>query len=383
MRELIEITAHSVNVDLRQKGVAGRAVPLYSRPLRLMPDGSLGVAYKGRLYPLGLDAKKRYLIEERSDSCDFAFGSLVDLPGIFELPYLETPMQFNPDGATFSWKIDVNHFGTFIYIDSIDDLVEDFVTALTNRYKYNIVSWGEAESQPGFRWYVQLPVGLLVEQLSHILEDYLDEASRTVLAVRERKSKDENIKLRQKLDELLKENQQLSDAHKQELEDLYLQYAVLEAELDELRAHSSHNVAVAESREQLQKLKKSDAERVVAQVLRGTYPSLAFTPDSPRVICEKFADSSMLWRVLGDLNAGVQLPLQKIHGAAGNAGWLELRKHISSGKDARGRLYCKPSKKAHQYDVVLHWKKDNKDQQNIMNTLSRYMPFDGPQCVAV
>ena len=382
-KDLIEITSYSVDVELKSRRAGARPIKIFSRPIRRMSNGEIGVLYKNRLYPLGLSAKKRFLIDEASDTYSPISAEFVELPAICELPYLETPNQYAPEGSNFSWKIELNHFGTYIFLDAGDDIVESFVVSLTKKYKLNIVSWGVAETRPGFPWYIQLPVGLLLDQLHRLLNDYIVQVSQKTLIQKVQRSSDENRKLREELDEMLNENQKLSESHRRELQELYDSYGALEAEVAELRAAASYNVEASELHRDVQKLRKSDAERVIAQILRSTFSSLAFTPDSPRLICEKFANSSMLWSTLNDLNSGNKVPLQKIHGAAGNAGWLELRKHISSGEDARGRIYCRPSKKAHHFDVVLHWKKDSKDQQSIMNALSRYLPFDGPESVLV
>ena len=95
----------------------------------------------------------------------------------------------------------------------------------------------------------------------------------------------------------------------------------------------------------------------------------------------RFEGSIAIWEVLKRLNAGDQLRLQKINGIAGKAGWLELRKHINTGNDDRGRLYCRRSNKQHNFDVFVHWKKNDKDQVNLFKKLANYPPFETNQTV--
>ena len=68
--------------------------------------------------------------------------------------------------------------------------------------------------------------------------------------------------------------------------------------------------------------------------------------------------------------------MEKLNGLAGKTGWLELRKHISTGNDKRGRIYCRKSSKGHNFDIVIHWKKDDKDQKRAFTRLANLEPFE-------
>ena len=75
------------------------------------------------------------------------------------------------------------------------------------------------------------------------------------------------------------------------------------------------------------------------------------------------------------------MPLEKLNGLAGKAGWLELRKHVQTGVDRRGRIYCRKSSKSHKFDVVIHWKKDDKDQKRTFTRIANLEPFETTRTV--
>ena len=129
--------------------------------------------------------------------------------------------------------------------------------------------------------------------------------------------------------------------------------------------------------------KRSSAEKVLEGVLLATLPNLAFEPGSAKTMLEYFQDSSQLSATLKAIDSGESLPMKKIAGLAGSKGWVELSKHLKTGRDVRGRIYLRRSSKdcLHSFDVVLHWKKNDKQQARLLDKLASYSHFESPEVI--
>ena len=379
--EIIEIGSCKLTVDVvsgRAKGVRRTA---YLRPLRLCPDGMIGIVLNDRIYPVLLDAKKQFIIHDQGASFAAKNGKVPKIPGVFEVKFGEIPDSYTDEELNVSWSLKSTQFGTLIYLNGSDDYVEQFVMSCSSEMKLNVIDWGEVATDSAFAWFVRLPAGLLTDSIRQSLANQKHILAERVRDNRLKLDNREIKKLTQRLDELNREKAKISTDREDELRGLSRAFNDLNIQYQKLK----EAVAIQPKREaesgRVANLKKTESEKIVANVLMNTLPNLAFTPEAPRLVCERFSNSPTMWQTLYELNAGVNLPLTKLNGNAGNAGWRELKKHISSGRDSRGRIYCRRSEKKHQFDVILHWKKDSKDQAKIMNTIAAYEPFDGPSSV--
>ena len=89
--EIIEIGSCKLTVDVvsgRAKGVRRTA---YLRPLRLCPDGMIGIVLNDRIYPVLLDAKKQFIIHDQGASFAAKNGKVPKIPGVFEVKFGEIP----------------------------------------------------------------------------------------------------------------------------------------------------------------------------------------------------------------------------------------------------------------------------------------------------
>jgi hypothetical protein len=168
----------------------------------------------------------------------------------------------------------------------------------------------------------------------------------------------------------------------EELEQVYDALNAVTEELEELKANSP-KAELDKHKTEVRRLKTSDTDKIISQILLAVFDNLAFPPGTPRLIIEKFKTATMLWQTLAMLNSGVAVPMTRIRGRAGDLGWKEVMKHVSTGSDTRGRVYCRTSPNDHSFDVVLHWKKDSKEQQKFLNSLGKYSYFSDSKTVMV
>ena len=123
------------------------------------------------------------------------------------------------------------------------------------------------------------------------------------------------------------------------------------------------------------KYRRSTSEKTLANILYGIYTNLAFSPQSVKIISDKFSKSHALWKVLYNLENEDTVQKKTIKGIAAKSGWKEVDRHINSGADDRGRIYVRSSKFSHRYDVVIHWKRDERDQIRLFKSLAGYSYF--------
>ena len=123
-------------------------------------------------------------------------------------------------------------------------------------------------------------------------------------------------------------------------------------------------------------LKKTATEKIVARMLYQLFENLAFSPECPRILVERFSESTNVWSLLGKLNSDpLSFQSKALHGIAEKAGWKELTNHLTTGRDDRGRIYLRKGSEGHNLDVVLHWKKNSKEQNAFIVKLTNFRPF--------
>ena len=73
---------------------------------------------------------------------------------------------------------------------------------------------------------------------------------------------------------------------------------------------------------------------------------------------------------------GEDFPRKKLEGKAGNAGWFEVARHLPTGQDNLGRIYVrKGTVPGCNWDVVVHLKKNDVEQNRFIVALSKRGPF--------
>jgi len=347
---------------------------IYLRPLRVANDGRVCIIYADKVWPLFLDSKGDLTILINSASYPLSAAQFPIIPLDAVVPYFEMPLEYKHD-EKLAWKIERNQFGLFVYLNATDVVVEKAVTYLIEKMHYNIASWGEA-ADSDFGWSIRLSAGLSVDNVSNAITNALEQDLKSSQHINT-DSQDRLQQLQIELEKFRTNNSQKESELVSELEQVYkeLERSIKENEtlllaLDVARAAADVNPS------KVQNIKRGVAEKVIAQILFSAFPQLAFPPDTVSVIASRFSESTSLWKTLFEINDGQRVKFEKINGLAGRYGWIEIQKHINTGKDNRGRIYCRPSSHGHRYDVVLHWKQDDKDQQYVFNRLANYQPFE-------
>jgi len=368
------------------------SLPVYAqsltllRPLRLSVDHRIGVVYKDRVYPLVLNKDSLFTFILSGASYSIKDTRPIQLPVSYELQYFETPLKHISNDL--SWNIERNQFGVYVYLSASDSAVESFVSILIEKYKLRVINWGAADDQSEFLWRVKLSSGLSVATVRAAVEELvsLESLEADVLSQNEDNRRDDRENEVSKLKNALNELKSNSDIRLDEKEnELNLVYDELEKMIDENQQLSELNNQLLHDSQisvsSAQTVKRGAAEKLLSNVIFTTFPNLAFSPDVIDELKSRFMDSKSIWDILKRLNDGASFQLEKLNGLAGKVGWLELRKHINTGSDDRGRIYCRRSNKGHNYDVILHWKKNDKDQQKIFRKLASYEPFESTETI--
>lgn len=367
----IEVSGYSVDVEVIEH------IPVYSskkallRPIRANRDGVLGVIYQGRLYPMMLTSTGAYCIYLGGASFPEHTAHNITPPLKCRLPFLEPP-AIASQIEDVCWEVRRDNFSIAVLLSAEDNIVEALVHELTANRRLNILDWGEY-SGDDYSWSIHLSPGLSIDTVKQSLVAAITNMPGPSEETVERDHGVE-LQLSQQRDAMLSEfrrklgskDAQLEEAL-QQLETALLQVSELEGVVKEQNESSAATT--------VQKLKRGVIDRLLANMMIGTFNNLAFSPDSVRVIADKFAGSTMLWATLEKMNSGQAVKLEKLRGGAGKAGWMEVRKHISTGEDKRGRIYCRRSKANHSLDVVIDWKRDSKDQDQTLRRLANYDYF--------
>ena len=363
------------------------SLPIYApskeilKPIRIDPDGQPSVILENRLYPLCLTSDDRLCVNLNGHSFDKASGVMPSLPVRAELEYLEPPLEAS-ESDELGWRVERDQFGVYIYINANDAIVETLVSHLINERRLNVLAWGES-SNKNFEWYVRLSPGLSIETVKTAIL-ILAESMREV-GTPDPKISESEIRI----GELQRTVENLKSQHGAELSEtsnelisVYDELSKALDTIDELKQQlESERNARVEKSSKVQHLKRGKTEKMLARIMFHCFRKLAFAPESVDTISKRFPESSSLWEYLSLLDSGTELPLEKLNGLAGKSGWYEVRKHINTGNDKRGRLYCRRSTKDHSFDVVIHWKQDNKDQERVFRKLAGYNYFDNREAI--
>lgn len=106
-------------------------------------------------------------------------------------------------------------------------------------------------------------------------------------------------------------------------------------------------------------------ERIVRASLQ-TFHNIDIDDAAVDTISDWFLDPLPLFKILKSLNNKESLPSKNISTAGG---WFEIQEHIGTGQSKMGRVYFKKQKSG-RLAVVIHHKKDNKEQNRYFkNTL--------------
>jgi len=355
--------------DVEILGSAGKKI-LIARPLRRTPSGSLGAVVENGVVALGLSANGRLAADLSAPKYRQILCSLVSPGQVFQLPFLEPKREGSEE--EFSWAITDDDFGIYVNVLCNDEITEELVTYFLVTCRFNVLSWSSSpECEHG--WVIKLSSNLSIEVVASRVTSFFERDAYRILA---KSGKEE----RQKLYKLQHDIDSIDSASKKEIAELLRYIEDIEARLADAEINKAQAVETRVENT-VRKLKKSDFERILENIIIAMYKNIALAPQSSRTILERFPDSRGLWEVLSDLNEGKPVHCNALHGTAGRCGWKELRKHVPTGKDNRGRIYLRQSSKTHSLDVVVHWKSDNDEQNRFIEGLSRLPAFDGPEVV--
>ena len=373
------IESYSVDV------IVVESLPVYApktawlRPVRVGPNQAACVLFNGRAWPLCVEASGALAIFTGGISFKGEDVRPPKLPLSLDLQFIEMPFSHALD-PELGWKIERNQFGVYVFLNAPDDTVERVVQFLAEEKKYNVISWGDTVSAD-FAWHIRLSPGVSSDNVRRAVANALtsevrhDEQQRRLLG-----NKIQELTI--EIDKLRQVRATEKDLTTQQLDQVYQELLSTRAEVEELRKRGEKTALSDESDRELIRGKRHDrSDRVIAQILLNLYPLLAFSPDAIKMISYRFSESSALWRSLSDLNDGRSVRLEKLEGLAGQVGWCELQKHLATGSDARGRIYCRSSPRSHRFDVVIHWKHDMKEQKGLLRKLATYDYFPSPRSV--
>ena len=367
------------------------------RPLRATFDEQIGVIFNNKVYPLFLDCDSELSILLSGAVYELKnTKTLKHIPQKLDLFYIEEPVQ-RSISADLKWLVERNLFGIYIYITAPDEILEEVVTFLSQEMKLNIISWGETLDPlwaDQYSWSIRLSSGLSIDTLKtalnrtfndEMLDRYLEaKITNQTSELDEKLIQDvsaQTRRLKQEIDSTKAENATIIEQKEAELAYVYEELERADAELQKYKAQLEDIKNSEDTNAQSKPKKRDIADRTIANVLFACFPELAFTPDAVDELKSRFQGSTAIWDLLNRLNTGQTLKLEKVNGLAGRAGWLELRKHINTGQDDRGRIYCRRSNRNHAFDVVIHWKKNDKDQEKLFKKLANYPPFETNQTV--
>jgi hypothetical protein len=385
-----EISLQS-NIDFflfETKSIDSYRKQYYCRPIRIAPDGCVGIFHKGRVYPLLLDEYDNFIALKNLHSYDQKQCHYINLNDIYSIPYAWPPKERSLRSLNCAWKIGINQFGIYIYIKAEDDIVEQLALDLINKRRYRVVSWGEIDQISDvfeyYDWYIKLSSGLSFTHVSEFVNEFFNNFCDSAV------SPDEEVSiLSQKLQLAEEKLHNISNDRNEEIENLseelilaYEEVSTLNSRVKELY---DRNYIITEEnkkkKEKVRSLKKSYSEKIIAKFLISVFPNLAFSPSAPKLIVERFTESVSLWKILQKLNNNIFVERKVVRVVRKHSGWFEIAKHIATGKDNRGRLYVRPATEKHFYDVVVHWKNNSSEQTRFFKNLVSYSYFSGPDVV--
>ena len=346
---------------------------LLQRPILTDRRGLPHVLFDGVGYPLyfsNVDSivsfeKEKFLVHETQLQRLAPGASLV-------LPEEHGELNKILHALGFSWRTKVSQFGHLLEVTCGEDFIIDLVDEmLRSPVPVNVVDWGEVSLQRGSdavsNWQVRVAQGISAKFLDHAVARMLGK----LLAEFVNKTRVAENKARVGGDKILSQARLEAEAHKKTIQELQRQLEKKEKSVD---STSSSDKAVGAS--QAVKLKRNEAHRLIANAMYGAFGNLAFDPDSVTTILKRFVSSPDLWSTLSSLNNGdASLRLEALHGEAGKRAWREIRKHVSTGADNRGRIYVRKSKADFGFEVAVHWKQNEAEQNRFMKRLARLNSF--------
>jgi hypothetical protein len=361
----VRLESHKVNLTL-SVDVLQRSTKKIIYAKRVYSDNanSYFVFHAGMTYKLYLDECSQLVID-RAISDNDKNCNPISQNTLAELEYIETPRKSKNDLLSSEWHFKVDQFGIYLYINAPNEILEPLINYLLKK-RINILSWDEVDDGD-YRFIITFSIGFSLSRIKEHLNYFLENGA-----------KDAQIKSLQKQMAYILDNRNRTE----DIDTLQLAYEEIER-LEGLLAEKTVQMEEALEHEAsvFKKLKKSEIDKFLCNLLYSVYTNIAFSPNSTKVIKEKFINSKSLWQILNKLNANKEVKFKSLNGLAGKAGWKELVEHISTGNDSRGRVYFRESNFLHTYDVVVHWKKDNKEQSKTLSKLASYNYFESREVV--
>jgi hypothetical protein len=184
--------------------------------------------------------------------------------------------------------------------------------------------------------------------------------------------KKENANLR---DDLLALNDIAAEEEKKKAEQL----RIMEEENTGLRAENSilkikNLESISQSNPNLS-LVPSSKNRSIELVQRAAetfLPRLVLNDHAYETIVERFSDSSDLFKHLYSFDTQQKIRQKSIKGTDG---WFELDVHIRTGRDNMGRIYFRRQGSKNKYDVYIHHKENDIEQDKLFEKLDGMSPF--------
>lgn len=356
---------HNVNltlsIDVLQRLTKKK---IYAKRVYSDDEHSYFVVHAGMTYKIFLDECSQFVIDK--PICDNNKNFTPISHNILaELEYIEPPRKSKNELLSSEWHFKVDQFGIYLYINAPIEILELLINYLLEK-RINILSWDEM-NHGEYSFIITFSIGFSLSRIKEHLYYFLENGA-----------KDAQIKsLQKQMAYILNDRNRTED-----IDTLQLAYEEIDR-LEGLLAQQTSQLKETLDYETtaFKKLKKSDVDKFLCNILYSIYTNLAFSPNSVKVIKEKFINSKSLWQILNKLNTKNEVKFKSLSGVAGKAGWKELVEHISTGKDSRGRVYFRDSNFLHTYDVVVHWKKDNKEQSKTLSKLASYSYFESREVV--
>jgi hypothetical protein len=358
---------------------------IFAKRLLRSNSGHAYIRHAGKLWDLGLGAYDEILVRVSTDPVEC---ELSPSPEGFQyaLSYFVAPADVICELTNSAWRFDVNSCYIALSIRTPIEILEALVNRLLSR-KINIVSWDEVDADNGeYPYLVRFSKGLALDRIRGAVADFFENEAKDI-QLRLLKTEMERLS---DLSPAVVANSRFdapnefpADDTKQYASDA-LELAFLEiSDLEEKVAEQQELITSLKVQEtsEFRKLKRSELDKMLGYLLVALFPNIALSPESVSVLKERFVKSKSIWRLLGQLNQNENIMFKSLHGLASKAGWKEVQEHIGTGKDSRGRLYFRRSKHEHFYDVVLHWKKNDVEQDRVITKLATYEYFESPQVV--
>ena len=375
-----------------------------SRLYRRCPDGTTGVVFRKKVYPL-TDINK------------------IDISGNFfgkdECPLIETKTpkikKNENEELPFNWYLETNKFGHYIVLDGDSQLFESVLNFLDGKN----IDWiradestREADDGKQYDWFIRLDTkddrqsvinhlqsifnqfissspdesgyDNLVKKYQQDMKDYkliimefkkeigdlnrkLEIADSTVQNYKDELSnlhgtKEErsnsNTELKNQVEEYIEMAQELSDENMIiEKENSLLKEKNKKLEL---QLNSSNSIVHSATNTRYKKI------NLIAQLFQASYPNIRFTDKCIATLVDYYTSFNSICRQLNILL--YDYDNYQIKKVKGTKHWWESNSHISTGVDNAGRIYFKQliNNKNYKYEVNIRTKKTQKKDIGIL-----------------